>query len=107
VVPSTLGPVCPVRSEYDPFKEEGSWAKPDLCSACAVKDVAAWSGGKMAPVPTGLDAGCGFADYTDGITGETSLIYYDREGWLMLSQAFGQHMRRLLAQDRSRLGGHR
>jgi hypothetical protein len=104
-VPLTLEPICRVCSDEDPLKEEGRWTEPELGSACAVKGAAAWSGGKMAPISTGVDAVCGFADYADGITGEASLTH--REGWLMLSQAFGQHMRRSLAQDRNRLGGRR
>jgi hypothetical protein len=107
VVPLTLEPICHVCSDNDPLKEEGRRTEPELGCACALRDAAAWSGGKMVPISTGLDAVCGFADYAAGITSETSLIYYDREGGPMLSQAFGQHMRRSLAQDRNRFGGRR
>jgi hypothetical protein len=99
VVPLTLEPICRVCSNDDPLKAECRWTEPELGSACA--------GGKTASIPTGLDAVCGFTDYAAGITGEISLIYSDGEGWLMLSQALGQHMRQALAQDRNRLGGRR
>jgi hypothetical protein len=95
-------PICRLCGYDDPLKEEGSWAEPD---ACAVKDAVARSGDKMAPVLTGPDAVCGFADYATGTAGEAPLSYDDRQDWLMLSQAFGQHMRRPLARDRNRLGG--
>jgi phage gp16-like protein len=53
-----------------------------------------------------LDAVSGeLGDYAAGITGKSSLVHYDRETWLALSQALGRHLRRALARDRNSVGG--
>jgi phage gp16-like protein len=53
-----------------------------------------------------LDAVSGeLADYAAGITGKSSFAHYDRDTWLVLSQALGRHLRRALTRDRNSVGG--
>jgi phage gp16-like protein len=53
-----------------------------------------------------LDAASGeLVSYATGVTGKSSLTHYDRQDWLILSQALGRHLRRALARDRTSGGG--
>jgi phage gp16-like protein len=53
-----------------------------------------------------LDAASGeLAGYAARVTRKPSFTHFDRQDWLLLSQALGRHLRRVLARDRTSAGG--